>query len=157
MGLHNPNRIRKAQDLCKSNLNRRAYLKDPLSSYLNKEVEKENPNLRKLHKVFFLKFQPPHTKERDIVLYAFRFYNQAKSLAPTLKILLVFLCEVVANQLQQSNGCYGVSHILGSVQRKKSSTRSSPIGNWSKGSTVNQYFGIDLIMVRFIIFVTVCS
>ena len=55
MGLHNPNRIRKAQDLCKSNLNRRAYLKDPLSSYLNKEVEKKNPNLRKFHKVFFLK------------------------------------------------------------------------------------------------------
>ena len=41
MGLHNPNRIRKAQDLCKSNWNRRAYLKDPLSSYLNKEVGKK--------------------------------------------------------------------------------------------------------------------
>ena len=55
MGLHNPNRIRKAQDLCKSNWNRRAHLKDPLSSYLNREVEKENSNLRKLRKVFFSK------------------------------------------------------------------------------------------------------
>ena len=49
------------------------------------------------------------------LLYAFGFYNQAKSLAPTLKILLVFLCETVANQLQQSKGCCGVSHLLGSV------------------------------------------
>ena len=50
-------------------------------------------------------------------LYAFGFYNQANSLAPILKILLVFLCETIPNQLQQSNGCYGVSHILGSMQR----------------------------------------
>ena len=34
-----------------------------------------------------------------------------------LKILLVFLCKAVANQLQQLNGCYGVSHIIGSMQR----------------------------------------
>ena len=26
----------------------------------------------------------------------------------------MFLCEVAANQLQQSKGCYGVSHVLGS-------------------------------------------
>ena len=55
-------------------------------------------------------------------LYAFGFYNQAKSLALTLKILLVFLCEVAANQLQQSKGCCGVSHVLGFVQRSKSRT-----------------------------------
>ena len=69
MGLHNPHRTRKVQSLCKSNWNRRAYLKGSLSSYLNKEVEKENPNLRKLHKVFFFKPQPPPTEER--VLAAF--------------------------------------------------------------------------------------
>ena len=40
-----------------------------LSSYLNKEVEKEKPNPRELHKVFFLKPQPPSTEER--VLFAF--------------------------------------------------------------------------------------
>ena len=55
MGLYNPYRTRKAQGLCKPNWNWRAYLKGLLSSYLNKEVEKENPNPRKLHKVFFLK------------------------------------------------------------------------------------------------------
>ena len=41
------------QGLCKPNKNRRAYLKGPLSSYLNKEVEKEKSNSRELHKVFF--------------------------------------------------------------------------------------------------------
>ena len=30
--------------LCKPNRNRRAHLKGPLNSYLNKVVEKENPN-----------------------------------------------------------------------------------------------------------------
>ena len=55
MGLYNPNSIRKRQGLCKPNWNRRAYLNGPLSSYLNKEVEKENSNPRKLRKVFFLK------------------------------------------------------------------------------------------------------
>ena len=29
----------------------------------------------------------------------------------------MFLCEVTANQLQQSKGCYGVSHVLGSVHQ----------------------------------------
>ena len=49
-----------------------------------------------------------------------------------------------------------ISHILGSVQRsksqigdlcnkgKKSTTKSSKIGYWSKGSTVGWYFGISL-------------
>ena len=55
MGMYNPYRTRQAQGLCKPNWNRRAYLKDPLSSYLNKVAEKENPNPRKLHKVFFLR------------------------------------------------------------------------------------------------------
>ena len=55
MGLYNPYRTRKAQGLCKPNWNWRAYLKGLLSSYLNKEVEKENSEPRKLHKVFFLK------------------------------------------------------------------------------------------------------
>ena len=93
-------------------------------------------------------------------LYTFRFRNQAKSLAPTLKILLVFLCEVDANQPQQSKGCCGVSHVLGFVQKSKPRTgicasdwlftylravhqkgnchyRTSLIGYWDKGSTVD--------------------
>ena len=53
MGLHNPYRTWKAQGLGKPNWNRRAYLKGPLSSYLNKEVEKKkNPSSRKFHKFF---------------------------------------------------------------------------------------------------------
>ena len=55
VGLHNPYRTRKAQGLCKPNWNKRPCLKGPLSSYLNKEVEKENPSPGKLHKIFFLK------------------------------------------------------------------------------------------------------
>ena len=58
-------------------------------------------------------------------LYTFGFCNQAISLTPSLKILLVFLYEVVANQLHQSkvvvelvtywDSCKEVSHVLGSV------------------------------------------
>ena len=55
MGLHNPYRTRKVHGLCKLNWNRSAYSKGSLSSYLNKEVKKENPNPRKFHKIFFLK------------------------------------------------------------------------------------------------------
>jgi len=35
-----------------------------------------------------------------------------------------------------------VSHVLGSMHAKKSTMRSSPIGYWSKGSTIGWYFGI---------------
>ena len=47
-----------------------------------------NPSLLLQKKEFLLRF-----------LYAIGFCNQAKSLTPTLKILLVFLCEAAANQL----------------------------------------------------------
>ena len=40
------------------------------------------------------------------------------------------------------NQVAGVSHVLGSVYAKKSTTRSSPIGYWSEGSIVGWYFGI---------------
>ena len=65
-----------------------------------------NPSLLLQKKEFLLCF-----------LYAFGFCNQAKSLTPILKILLVFLCEAAANQLQQSKGYCGVSHVLRFVQR----------------------------------------
>ena len=47
-----------------------------------------NPSLLLQKKEFLLRF-----------LYVYGFYNQAKSLAPTLKILFVFICEAAANQL----------------------------------------------------------
>ena len=49
----------------------------------------------------------------------------------------------------------GVSHVL--VRAKEEVfTRSNPIRDWSKCSTVGWYFGIGLVVVRFLIFVTVC-
>ena len=62
--------------------------------------------------------------------------------------------RVVVELVMCWNSCKGVSYVLGSVQRvshklevctskeKKSTTRSSPTGHWSKGSTVDWYFGI---------------
>jgi len=41
--------------IMKPNRNRKAHLKGPLSSYLNKVVEKEYPNPREFHKVFLLR------------------------------------------------------------------------------------------------------
>ena len=112
--------------MCKPIKNRKALLKGPLNSYLNKEMEKENPNPRKLHKVFFFLNPSLLLQKKKILLhflYAFGFCNQVKSLASILKILLMFLCEAAANQLQQSKGCCGVSHVLGFVQRSKLRTR----------------------------------
>ena len=60
----------------------------------------------------------------------------------------MFLYEAVANQLQQSKDCCGVSHVLGSVHhwlvmywdscidRRDCRYITSPIGYWDKGSTV---------------------
>ena len=110
-----------------------------------------NPSLLLQKKEFLLRF-----------LYAFGFCNKAKSLAPTLKILLVLLCEAAMNQLQQLKGCCGVSHVLRFMQRSKPRTgirasnwivtywepcikmrdchyRTSPIGYWGKGLTVCWY------------------
>ena len=86
-----------------------------------------NPSLLLQKKEFLLHF-----------LYAFGFYNQAKSLAPTLKILLVFLCEAAANQLQQSKGCCGVSHVLGFVQRSKPHTGIHAIVSHVLGSCASE-------------------
>ena len=74
----------------------------------------------------------------------------------------MFLCEATPNQLQQSKGYCGVSHVLGFVQKSKPHTgihtsdwlvmyweqcikrgdchyRTSPIGYWGKGSTAGWY------------------
>ena len=40
----------------------------------NKEVEKEKKNFRKLHKVFFLKLQPPPTEERVLATFLVRLW-----------------------------------------------------------------------------------
>ena len=54
MCLHDSCRIGKVQDLCKPNWNRSVYLKCLLSFNLNKEVEKEKLDPRKLPKIFSL-------------------------------------------------------------------------------------------------------
>ena len=83
-------------------------------------MKKESPNSRKPHKVFFFfnNFSLFLQKKEILLrfLYAFGFCNQSKSLAPTLKILLVFLFETAANQLQQSKDCCKVSYVLGSCK-----------------------------------------
>ena len=72
---------------------------------------------------------------RYCVLCALGFCNQMlPDLQCTLKRRTLQLTTII--QL------LGVSHVLGFMQRKKSSTRSSPIGDWSKGSTVGWYFKI---------------
>ena len=60
-------------------------------------------------------------------LCALGFYNQV---LPDLQCALKTLQPTTINQLLR------VSHILVSVQKKKSSTRSSPIRDWSKDSTI---------------------
>ena len=91
-----------------------------LTIYFRKVLTPLLWEMKKVVKILIF-FFPIQKKEFLLrFLYALGFCNQAKSLAPTLKILLVFLCEAAANQLQQSKGCYGVSHVLGFVQRSKS-------------------------------------
>ena len=61
-------------------------------------------------------------------------------------------------------GCCRVNHVEGFVKRsqshtgiraeEKTSTRSSPIGDWNNGSTVGWYFGIDQVVVKFLILIT---
>ena len=135
-----------------------------MSSYLNKEVEKEKPNPRELHKVFFFWNPSLLLQKKEFLLhflYAFRFYNQAKSLTPSLKILLVFLLQI--NYINQRVAvelvtywdlCKVVSYILGfmhnwlvtycdsCIEQKDCRYNTSPIGYWGKGSTVGWYFGI---------------
>ena len=128
-------------------------------------MEKEKPNPRELHKVFFFLNPTLLLQKKEFLLrflYTFGFCNQAKSLAPTLKILLVFLCETAANQLQQSNVCCGVSYVPRFMQKSKPRIgirtsdwlitywepcikmrychyRTSLIRYWDKGSTIGWY------------------
>ena len=69
----------------------------------------------KMIKWFINNLKPPYHKKMISA--------QAKSLTPSLKILLVFLCEAIANQLHQSKGCFRVSHVLRFVQRSQPRTR----------------------------------
>ena len=95
-----------------------------LTIYFRKVLTPLLWEMKKVVKILIGFFSPIQKKEFLLrFLYALGFCNQAKSLAPTLKILLVFPCEAAANQLQQSKGCCGVSHVLGFVQRSKSRTR----------------------------------
>ena len=63
-------------------------------------------------------------KKKNLILGSFirfSFWNPSLLLQKKEFLLrfLVFLCESAANQLQQSKGCCGVSHVLGFVQRSK--------------------------------------
>ena len=94
---------------------------EPIKLLFKGSGKKKNLTLESFIRFYFWNLSLLLQKKELLLrfLYAFGFCNQAKSLAPTLKILLVFICEATANQLQQSKGCCGVSHVLGFVQRSK--------------------------------------
>ena len=96
------------------------YLKDILRHLLEGFSERETLHL--CGQGFVTNFSLFHQTQEFLLrfLYAFGFCNQANSLAPTLNILLVFLYKAITNQLQQSKGCYGFSHVLGFVQMSQS-------------------------------------
>ena len=97
---------------------------EPIKLLFKGGEKKKNLTLERFIRFFFWNSSLLLQKKKFLLhfLYVFGFCNQAKSLAPTLKILLVFLCEAAANQLQQSKGCCGVIHVLGFVQRSKPCT-----------------------------------
>ena len=176
MDLYNPYRTRKTQDLwvCiiliglgkpKVCINL-FWIGEPIKLLFKGggKKKKKNPTLESFKRFSFRNPTLLLQKKEFLLhfLYTFGFCNQAKSLAPTLKILLVFLCEVAANQLQQSKGCCEISHVLGFVQKSKPRTRictsdwlvtywepcikirdchykTSLIGYWGKGSIVSWY------------------
>ena len=91
-----------------------------LTIYFRKVLTPLLWEMKKVVKILIVLFFPIQKKEFLLhFLYAFGFCNQAKSIASTLRILLVFPYEAAANQLQQSKGCCGVSHVLGFVQKSK--------------------------------------
>ena len=114
MGLHNPYWTRKTL----------FGIGEPVKLLFKGGGKKKNLTLESFIRFSFWNLSLLLQKKEFLLrfLYAFGFCNQAKSLAPTLKILLVFLCKAAANQQQQSKGCCGVSHILGFVQRSKPRT-----------------------------------
>ena len=94
---------------------------EPIKLLFKGSGKKKNLTLESFIRFYFWNLSLLLQKKELLLrfLYAFGFCNQAKSLAPTLKILLVFLCEAATNQLQQSKGCCEVSHVLKFVQRSK--------------------------------------
>ena len=76
-----------------------------------------------------------HFVRSHCILYVLGFCNQV---LPDLQRALKWRTfrPTIVNQV------VGVSHVLGFVHAKKSSTRSSPIGYWSEDSIVGWCFGI---------------
>ena len=107
-----------------------------------------------------------NSEVRDLVATLVRLWilYQAKSLAPTIEDLIgIFMrsyCKsttiikrVAMKLVMYWDLCKVVSHRLEICVLKKSSTKSSPIGDWSKYLTIGWYFGIDLVVIRFLILV----
>ena len=150
--------------LCKPNRNRRAHLKSTLSSYLNKVLEKENPNLR------FFYLNPSLHLLNIWVLENRRKRSCWDSCAPFGSIsskvfgtnnwrsYWCFYVKLLQINYNNQKGCCRVSHIEGFMQKsqsctgihakEKTCTRSSPIRDWSNNSTVGWYFGIGQVVVK---------
>ena len=132
--------------LCKPDRNRRAHLKGPLSSYLNKMVEKENPNpnasqsflIETLASTFWTcKFKKQ--KKEILLWHLFTFGLCAKQYSGTNNWRSYWCFYVKLLQINYNNqkNCCEVINILGFLQRRqshieirakeKASTRLSPI------------------------------
>ena len=72
--------------------------------------------------------------EATAFLYASGFCDQ---ILPSLQVYWKNLHLTISFKLLR------VSHVLGFVQREEVSTKSRPIRDWRKDSTVGKYFGID--------------
>ena len=139
-----------------------------MSSYLNKEVEKEKPNPRELHKVFFFETQASSYRRKSsycISCTPLGSITKQSLSHPHWRSYWCFYVRLLQiNYINQRVAvelvtywdlCKVVSYILGSmhnwlvtycdscIERKDCRYNTSPIGYWGKGSTVGWYFGIS--------------
>ena len=120
---------RTAQEKCNLQVSIPPRQKLDLSRFINARHMSQSIELRELHNVFFWNPSLLLQKKEFLLhfLCTFGFYNQAKSLAPTLKILFVFLCEVavinynnqwvVVELVTYLDLCKGASRVLGSAHQ----------------------------------------
>ena len=115
--------------LCKPNRNRRAHLRGPLSSYLNKVVEKENPYpnasqsflIETLASTFWT-YKFKKQKKEILLRHLFAIGLCAKQYSGTNNWRSYWCFYVKLLQIDYNNqkDCCGVRNILGFVQRSQS-------------------------------------
>ena len=101
-------------------------LKSIIINILKKKKKLENKILEYFESIIYC--------EATAFLYASGFCDQ---ILPSLQVYWKNLHLTISFKLLR------VSHVLGFVQREEVSTKSRPIRDWRKDSTVGKYFGID--------------